>query len=339
LHTYVFLQNGISLSQGVQIVTRKIEDVVEAGAIPAMTSRELVVFGSDTHAQSNGHDDGIATKATGPKTELGKERSRRNAIKHGIFSQAILLKGEPRADFDSLRSELWESLRPVGRLEELLIDKLASLSWRYRRCLMAETGEIRKQLLDTNRKRNAQAEDVTDAVRDEDRLIRNIEVPAVLKRCLELLAEWRDELKKTGFEEKRDFDILKKIYGEDNYRSERVPKEYLVWADTALAPEDERVREGYATAQECISNVIEEIDGEMRHLKTLHKMRMNFATEDNEAEVLRQSIPELAWMERLLRYETSLERNFDRTLAQLERAQRLRQGQPVAPRLDVNICG
>ena len=49
-------------------------------------------------------------------------------------------------------------------------------------------------------------------------------------------------------------------------------------------------------------------------------MRMNFATEENEAELLRQSIPELEWMGRLLRYETSLERNFDRTLAQLERA-------------------
>ena len=140
--------------------------------------------------------DTIATKATGPKTELGKERSSRNAIKHGIVFQAILLKGEPRADFDSLRSDLWETLRPVGRLEELLVDKLASFSWRYRRCLMAETGEIRKQLLDTNRKRNAQTQDVTDALRDEDRLIRNIHVPAALKRCLELLADWREELKK-----------------------------------------------------------------------------------------------------------------------------------------------
>lgn len=66
---------------------------------------------------------------------------------------------------------------------------------------------------------------------------------------------------------------------------------------------------------------------------------MNFAAEQNQAEVLRKSIPELEWMDRLLRYEASLERNFDRTLAQLERVQRVRQGQPVAPRLDLNICG
>ena len=321
-------------------MTRKIEDVIDAGPSPSMTGRELVVFGSsETVAQSNGHDTGIATKATGPKTEVGKERSSRNAIKHGIFSQAILLKGEPRADFDSLRSALWESLRPVGRLEELLVDKLASLSWRYRRCLMAETGEIRKQLLDTDRKRNAQMEDVEDTLRDEVRLISNIHVLTFLKRCLELLAELREGLKKTGFEQKRDSEILNKIYDENNFGSERLPKEYLVWADTAQAPEDERVREGYATPEECIANIIDEIDVEVRRLKTSHKTRMNFAAEQNQAELLRQGIPELEWMDRLLRYETSLERNFDRTLAQLERTQRLRQGQPVAPRLDVNICG
>lgn len=319
---------------------RKTEDVIDASVIPATTGRELVVLASTgISAQGNDHEVGLATKATGPKTEVGKERSSRNGIKHGIFSQAILLKGEPRADFDSLRSELWETLRPVGRLEELLVDKLASLSWRYRRCLMAETGEVRKQLLDSRRKRNAQIEDVADALRDEDRLISNIHVPTVLKRCLELLAELRRELRKTGFDQKRDLPILTKIYGADRYETERLPKEYLAWFDTAEAPEEERVREGYASPDECTLNVIEEIDAETRRLKTSHKMRMNFATEENQAEVLRQSIPDVAWMDRLLRYEASIERNFDRTLAQLERAQRLRQGQPIAPRLDVNICG
>jgi hypothetical protein len=41
--------------------------------------------------------------------------------------------------------------------------------------------------------------------------------------------------------------------------------------------------------------------------------------------------------EYLLRYGASLERSFDRTLNQLERAQRMRLGQPVPPPLNVNI--
>jgi hypothetical protein len=39
----------------------------------------------------------------------------------------------------------------------------------------------------------------------------------------------------------------------------------------------------------------------------------------------------------LLRYETNLERNFDRTLIQLERLQRIRKGPLVAPTLNVNV--
>jgi hypothetical protein len=39
----------------------------------------------------------------------------------------------------------------------------------------------------------------------------------------------------------------------------------------------------------------------------------------------------------LLRYESNLERAFDRTLNQLERLQRIRNGQPVLPTLDINV--
>src|SRR5438876_9184083 len=40
-------------------------------------------------------------------------------------------------------------------------------------------------------------------------------------------------------------------------------------------------------------------------------------------------------LDRLLRYEASLERTLDRTLSQLERLQRMRLGQPVLPKLEV----
>lgn len=41
--------------------------------------------------------------------------------------------------------------------------------------------------------------------------------------------------------------------------------------------------------------------------------------------------------DRLLRYETHLSREFDRTLAQLERLQRIRLGQPVPPPINLNV--
>ena len=37
-------------------------------------------------------------------------------------------------------------MQPEGALEELLVEKLATLAWRYRRLLLAESAEIRKNM-------------------------------------------------------------------------------------------------------------------------------------------------------------------------------------------------
>ncbi len=52
---------------------------------------------------------------------------------------------------------------------------------------------------------------------------------------------------------------------------------------------------------------------------------------------LRQRIPDTPQLDHLVRYETNLERAFDRTLSELERLQRIRKGQPVSPTLNVNL--
>jgi hypothetical protein len=75
---------------------------------------------------------------TGPRTPQGTERSKRNATKHGIFSSVVVLKGESRAEYESFLNGLRESLRPEGALEEFLVEKLASISWRHRRLVVAE---------------------------------------------------------------------------------------------------------------------------------------------------------------------------------------------------------
>ena len=83
-------------------------------------------------------------RGRGPRTPQGKQKSKRNAQKHGIFSQAVLLKGESRADFDSMLSKLRDDLKPEGRVEEILVDKLAVILWRHRRVIISEGAEIRK---------------------------------------------------------------------------------------------------------------------------------------------------------------------------------------------------
>src|ERR1700693_647162 len=53
-------------------------------------------------------------KRGGPKTQQGKQNSKRNALKHGIFSQVVLLPWEPRAELASLHSGLRDCYEPEG---------------------------------------------------------------------------------------------------------------------------------------------------------------------------------------------------------------------------------
>ncbi|MGO9246773.1 MAG: hypothetical protein ACLPT4_12335 [Verrucomicrobiia bacterium] len=84
--------------------------------------------------------------STGPKTAKGKIQSRMNAVKHGMRSSLVVVRGlqvrERTKDFQKLREQLWGKLAPVGPVEEILVDRIVTALWRIRRVLMAEAGEI-----------------------------------------------------------------------------------------------------------------------------------------------------------------------------------------------------
>jgi hypothetical protein len=93
--------------------------------------------------------------STGPKTEEGKSHSRGNSLKHGILASVIvIMKGEGAedgAEFDGLLSSLQKDLAPVGALEEILVEKIATCCWRHRRALRCEAGLIRRAFLNDPR--------------------------------------------------------------------------------------------------------------------------------------------------------------------------------------------
>ena len=64
---------------------------------------------------------------TGPRTLAGKKKSRVNAIKHGIFAAGIIPSRESESDYLQIVEDLSASIQPEGRLEELLVEKLAML--------------------------------------------------------------------------------------------------------------------------------------------------------------------------------------------------------------------
>lgn len=76
--------------------------------------------------------------STGPKSSEGKATVARNALKHGGYSEAILLLGEDPEAFEALCNGMVSSLQPVGPLEEELVDRLSRLWWRLKRIGRAE---------------------------------------------------------------------------------------------------------------------------------------------------------------------------------------------------------
>ena len=76
-------------------------------------------------------------RSGGPRTALGKNRSKYNARTHGIFSKVVVLDGESQAEFDAQLGGLREHFRPVGAFEDGLVEILAVTRWRQRRLLVA----------------------------------------------------------------------------------------------------------------------------------------------------------------------------------------------------------
>jgi hypothetical protein len=77
-----------------------------------------------------------AQKSTGPKTLRGKSYSRRNALKHGLFAKQVedfQNLGATKAEFGDLLKSLCQHYQPVGKAEELEVERIAVCWWRLMR--------------------------------------------------------------------------------------------------------------------------------------------------------------------------------------------------------------
>jgi hypothetical protein len=86
-----------------------------------------------------------ALKSTGPKTEDGKQQSRRNAIKHGLTAETVIEPLENPEEYRTFEAEIASEYLPQTPVERELVHRLASLFWRIRRATSIETGLLRMQ--------------------------------------------------------------------------------------------------------------------------------------------------------------------------------------------------
>jgi len=300
--------------------------------------KQLIVVGSETNG-------------TGAAEE--KDATAPDGAARAIFSK-VVLKTESQANYNSLATSLRNACQPKGTLEEILVEKLAAILWRYRRLITAESGEIGENLSSLGR---------TDVrLKDHDRLeaealrrqvslqgvIGMIYDPGFLSDCLRELRNLRDSIKAKGFSPIEDQAVLQKLYGlpitlPDDIRVQKHDRYslYAVYQGCSYAAartEEERQKEpGLPTPQRCRDLVVQAIEKEIQRLTEIENALNESRPEQTELEQLRRNVPDADRMERLLRYEASLERAFDRTLAQLERLQEIRLGRPVTRPLNFGI--
>ncbi len=81
-----------------------------------------------------------AAKSIGPITEEGKQRSRCNAVRHGLTAETVIGALEDAEDYKGFEAAIIADYDVQSAVERELVLRLASALWRLRRATAMETG-------------------------------------------------------------------------------------------------------------------------------------------------------------------------------------------------------
>jgi len=279
-----------------------------------------------------------AQKSTGPKTPEGRAVSKMNALKHGISSKAMLVRGlklkENSRELDALYERFWQAYDPVGPVEEMLVDQIVTAQWRLRRALRAESGEIALSLggrpPERLRKPNLQLQWLQwtafgDPIPKMEDSAEGNEVLRMLLEEVRTSVEVNGQFTPAAIEE-----LTICFGGEQNSLTRRLEtirnecQDNPEGVDAAALLERNKHR-ALAFLDEKLRGIsIWQANHEKRQT-TYQKWRTNVEEARKDAAVL--PAPEV--LDKILRYETKLERQLYRAMSQLERIQRMRRGEAV----------
>lgn len=307
-----------------------------------------------------------AQRSTGPKSARGKANSRRNALKHGFLAKELLITGgegmESRAEFEQLLLKTRDYFQPVGTPEELLVDQIVAAYWRLRRLHQHEVGEIRSRLDDastvlTNEKlqrleqcRSTLALQQKLATSDSKvSLLRGmapVELDIIRQKflactngidfLLQLLANASEEIAKTG---SASVDLRWQLCL------------YFGFADPGIAhlsrmrssescQQPHSLHGAEATASSYLSSptdMLARIDTEKNALLLRRAAVAQTEESARGANLNRLRLPDAAPLQRIVQYESHIQRQLARAYAQLERLQRLRGGEDLPPPLTARL--
>jgi hypothetical protein len=81
-----------------------------------------------------------ALQSTGPTTDEGKERSRCNAVRHGLTAETVIADLEDAEDYQAFEAVVIADYDVQTAVERELVLRLASVLWRLRRAIGIESG-------------------------------------------------------------------------------------------------------------------------------------------------------------------------------------------------------
>lgn len=254
--------------------------------------------------------------STGPKSTRGKKVSSKNAMRHGLLSEEIVTGTgdglEDGREFSALLEALRLDYSPSNTLESLLVERIAWCFWRLRRAARCEAGETRKSL---------RFPELICRRRLEESIV-------ILKTAI-------NQVESLGKVPEQVEDDLYRIFGK---KPEDV--DYLF---ASLNPERKKIERGELAGSEqddCAQRRL--IDFLNSHLNVFMdefngKENLDALQADLDAELQSRILPSELSLDRVLRYETAVERQLYRALDQLERVRRQRMGDAVPPPIKLNV--
>jgi hypothetical protein len=282
-----------------------------------------------------------AQKSSGPKTPEGRAVSKMNALKHGILSKEVLVRGfnrkESGRELAALHQRFWQELDPVGPVEEMLVDQIVTTHWRLRRALTAESGEIALSV-DEGCWRRESHNPLTHLLAFPPlpvseglvtKLERSVWGCRYLLHCLTAV---RQAVERDGELTEAVLTDFKKWLREQTDDMGGKLEQFRAWLAAnpeKLEPEALRVRHKDEVLKYLARNI-----QDLEFLLERHERR------ENAEETARQAaavLPSLPVLDKILRYETKLERQQYRAMAQLERLQRMRRGEAVPPPMTLEV--
>ena len=235
-----------------------------------------------------------------------------NALKHGILSRYTVLSHENHADYESLVNSLMDEHLPAGATEQHLIEELASVIWRKRRVLQAEGATINKGLKESARS----AKTVIPAAAPFE-----MGLSGENTDILDLMDLKPEDVTESQHAARYDLDATNKASAILRKGGDRAYDKAL----RALLPDSREWWQSYVEEEEYTADADGLASFITEHLSPLcHQQEKESRHHDA---IVNQTIGEglqAYRMEKLSRYETHLDRKFERTLAMLIKLKDLR---------------